>query len=45
MPADVISEVEFLDAEAVGRYRELDAQAIKAYGSRYLVRATQAHTA
>jgi uncharacterized protein (DUF1330 family) len=36
--AYVISEVEFLDLEAVGVYRRLAAASIEKYGGRYLVR-------
>jgi uncharacterized protein (DUF1330 family) len=36
--AYVISEVEFLDREAVGVYRQLAAASIEKYGGRYLVR-------
>jgi uncharacterized protein (DUF1330 family) len=36
--AYVISEVEFLDAEAVDTYRRLAADSIQKYGGRYLVR-------
>ncbi len=38
MAAYVISEVEFLDAEAVATYRRLAADSIQRYGGRYLVR-------
>jgi uncharacterized protein (DUF1330 family) len=36
--AYVISEVEFLDSEAVDTYRRLAADSIRRYGGRYLVR-------
>jgi uncharacterized protein (DUF1330 family) len=38
MPAYVISEVAFLDAELAGRYRALAQDSIARHGGRYLVR-------
>jgi uncharacterized protein (DUF1330 family) len=38
MPAYVISEVEIIEAEGGGRYRELAAASILRHGGRYLVR-------
>ena len=38
MPAYVISDVEFLDAELVARYRTLALETIAKYGGRYLAR-------
>ncbi len=38
MPAYVISEVKFLDADLIERYRPLAAASIDKFGGRYLVR-------
>jgi len=38
VPAYVISDVEFLDAELVARYRTLALETIAKYGGRYLAR-------
>jgi uncharacterized protein (DUF1330 family) len=38
MPAYVISDVEFLDAELVAHYRALAQASIAKYGGRYIVR-------
>jgi uncharacterized protein (DUF1330 family) len=42
MAAYVISEVEFVDAEAAAQYRELAAASIAKYGGRYLARGAEA---
>ena len=38
MPAYVISEVKFLDAELIERYRPLASASIEKFGGRYIVR-------
>lgn len=38
MPAYVISDVQFLDADLVARYRTLALSSIAKYGGRYIVR-------
>lgn len=45
MAAYVISEVRFLDPDAVERYRTLAAESIAEYGGRYLVRAATPYAA